>query len=60
MSLINKDNFKNNEEVYKMLIDLEQAIEDNEKITISFIVTKLSQKGITFEVLNEGKDLPVQ
>jgi hypothetical protein len=44
--LKNKENFKDNEEVYKMLVELENAHRSQDLFKASILLTRLEQKNI--------------
>ena len=54
--LKNKDDFKSNEVVYKLLCGMEQAMVRKDAFAISVYLTKLKHHNITFEALNEAVD----
>jgi len=60
MRLNNKEDFLKDIYVYKLLEDLEKAIEKDNKLEVSFIIAKLKYRNITFEVSHEKIDPLVQ
>jgi hypothetical protein len=51
--LKNKEDFKNNEIVYKLLCKMEKAIKEKDAFAISVYITKLKHHNITFEHFEE-------
>jgi hypothetical protein len=60
MIISNKEDYTKDAVVYKMLLDLEDAIQGKSEFTISVMVARLAQKGLTFEVSFEETDPQVQ
>ena len=58
--LTNKEDFRGDQEIYKMLTDLEESIRKGNDFTVSIMLAKLKSKGFTFEVSFEGTDQQVQ
>jgi hypothetical protein len=51
--LKNKDDFKSNEVVYKLLCGMEKAMAKKDAFAISVYLTKLKHHNITFEIFEE-------
>jgi hypothetical protein len=60
--LLNKDDFKSNEVVYKLLCGMEKAMKEKDAFSISIYLTKLKHHNITFEISDEHvvEDQPSQ
>ena len=60
--LKNKDDFKSNEVVYKLLCGMEKAMKEKDAFSISIYLTKLKHHNITFEISDEHvvEDQPSQ
>ena len=47
--LVNKEEFLNKPEIYSLLTKLEDAKKNNDEFCVSILLTRLENKGITFE-----------